>query len=82
MPKPKMRFGNEGSAVTMAPEPPAAPLTAAQFVKCKTPMKRLVLEIPAELHHRMKMKCAQDRVVMAEVVRAFLEKRFPADPRA
>jgi hypothetical protein len=73
-------FGNEESTVTLEPEAPAAPLTPTQFVQGKTPTKRLMLEIPAELHRRMKIQCAKEGRWIAEVARELFEKRFPPAP--
>lgn len=44
------------------------------------PMKRLTIDVPISLHKRIKSQCALDNLVMADVVRELLERRFP--PRA
>lgn len=41
------------------------------------PTKRLTIDIPRSLHKRVKTGCAIEDVDMAEVVREFLEQRFP-----
>jgi hypothetical protein len=41
------------------------------------PTKRLTIEVPISLHKRFKSGCAIENLVMADVVREFLEKRFP-----
>jgi hypothetical protein len=41
------------------------------------PVKRLTIDIPESLHRRVKTACAMENLVMADVVREFLEQRFP-----
>jgi hypothetical protein len=41
------------------------------------PSKRLTIDIPKSLHKRVKTGCAIEDLDMAEVVREFLERRFP-----
>ena len=41
------------------------------------PMKRLTIDVPASLHSRIKVQCAQEGQKMADVIRALLEERFP-----
>jgi hypothetical protein len=41
------------------------------------PIKRLTVDMPISLHRRVKIQCAQQNLVMTEVIREFLEKRFP-----
>ena len=50
---------------------PARPLEAS------TPMKRLTLDIPEELHRRVKAGCATRGEKIAEVVRRYLDAEFP-----
>jgi len=55
--------------VSVAPEQkPAKPV----------PMKRLTLDVPADLHRRIKSECACEGFKMADVLREMLETRFPA----
>jgi hypothetical protein len=42
------------------------------------PMKRLTIDVPMSLHRRIKSQCALENLVMADVVRELLERRFPA----
>lgn len=44
------------------------------------PTKRLTIDVPVPLHKRMKTQCAVEDLVMADVIREFLERRFP-DPK-
>jgi hypothetical protein len=44
------------------------------------PMKRLTLDVSLSLHKRIKSQCAQEGKKMADVIREFLETRFPAPP--
>ncbi len=41
--------------------------------------KRLNLNIPSELHRRVKMACARDGSDMTAVIIALLEQRFPRE---
>jgi hypothetical protein len=41
------------------------------------PMKRLTIDVPKSLHRRIKSQCALDNLVMADVIRDLLDKRFP-----
>ena len=45
-------------------------------------IKRLTIDIPLSLHRRVKTGCAREELVIADVVREFLDRRFPADPDA
>jgi hypothetical protein len=51
----------------------AAPPVEAEELK----MKRLTIDIPDALHRRVKSRCGQDGVKMADVIRGLLETRFP-----
>jgi len=42
------------------------------------PIKRLTLDIPAELHARVKLGCVQRDKTMLEVICRFLDAEFPA----
>jgi hypothetical protein len=39
----------------------------------------MTLDLDAELHRRMKMRCAEEGVRMVDVVRDLIELRFPAE---
>lgn len=41
------------------------------------PTKRFTIDVPISLHKRIKSQCALQNLVMAEVIRDLLEKRFP-----
>ena len=41
-------------------------------------MKRFTIDVPAELHRRIKTQCAGEGLKMADVLREMLETRFPA----
>jgi len=43
-----------------------------------TPMKRLTIDIPTELHRRVKRECADRGTKMADIVRELLTKEFPS----
>ncbi len=59
----------EGATPVPAPAEPAAPAEA---------MKRFTIDVPASLHTRVKIGCAQRGLKMADVLREMLEKAFPA----
>jgi hypothetical protein len=42
------------------------------------PMKRFTIDVPVELHRRVKAACAQRGLKMADVLRDLLEREFPA----
>ena len=44
----------------------------------KGPTKRLTLDIDQELHRRVRVACATEGLVMADVISELLERRFPA----
>ncbi len=41
------------------------------------PIKRLTIDVPLSLHQRIKYTCALEGVIMADVIRDLLIKRFP-----
>ena len=41
------------------------------------PTKRLTIDVSLSLHSRIKLKCVQDDVSIAEVIREMLENKFP-----
>jgi hypothetical protein len=41
-------------------------------------MKRFTLDVPVDLHRRIKSECANEGLKMADVLREMLETRFPA----
>jgi hypothetical protein len=56
--------------VGVSPERPAQPVR----------MKRFTLDVPEDLHRRIKSECANEGLKMADVLREMLETRFPAKP--
>jgi hypothetical protein len=42
------------------------------------PMKRFTIDVPVELHRRVKAGCAQRGLKMADVLRDLLKREFPA----
>jgi hypothetical protein len=70
--------------VTFAAARPSkvTPTTAEDWVGNRSgagrePTKRLTIDVPVSLHKRIKSQCAADDVMMADVIRELLEKRFP-----
>jgi hypothetical protein len=41
------------------------------------PMKRFTIDVPVELHRRVKSECARRGVKMADVLRELLDREFP-----
>lgn len=39
--------------------------------------KRMTVDVPISLHRRIKSQCALQNLVMSDVIRELLEKRFP-----
>lgn len=66
-------FGAKPTAVK------AEPRYADTWVQSRDdgPMKRLTIDVPVELHARVKSQCALRGLKMADEVRALLEQRFP-----
>ena len=57
--------GDVGVAPEQAPQKPVR-------------MKRFTIDVPADLHRRIKTECAGEGLKMADVLREMLETRFPA----
>ena len=79
----KVAIGGKPSRATEATAVDAwvakAPATTAEAPATPAePMKRLTIDVPASLHSRIKVQCAQEGQKMADVIRALLEERFPA----
>lgn len=54
--------------------------TPESVVKAKrpvVPMKRFTIDVPLDLHSRVKVGCAAKGKKMAEVLREMLEREFP-----
>lgn len=45
------------------------------------PSKRLTLDVPVDLHRRIKIGCASQDRLMADVLREVLEAAFPKVPK-
>ena len=73
--------------VSFGARPPVTPsVTADAWVADKPaaaePVKRLTIDIPLGLHRRVKAGCVGEEVYIADLVRQFLDRRFPADGTA
>ena len=67
------------------PFKPAQPVSAAVASVIDWPMKRLTIDVPIDLHIRLKTGCAMRGEKIADVVRALLahvslERGFPPKP--
>lgn len=58
---------------TTVPQP-AEPEQAEQ---AEQPKKKLIIELPHEMHSRFKSQCAERGVKMSDVVRDLINKAFP-----
>jgi hypothetical protein len=67
---------------------PVKPASPDDWVKSATPldrevpvptepMKRFTIDVPAQLHCRVKAECARRGAKMADVLREILEREFP-----
>lgn len=70
----------EEKAANGAGDSAPAPATKKEATAEKTTplkMKRLTIDIPDSLHRRVKSRCGQDGLRMADVIRDLLEQKFP-----
>lgn len=69
-------------AITPKPAPASRPNDVDSWVRHRgeaaVPMKRLTIDIPGDLHTRIKSQCALKGVKMADAIRELLEQNFPA----
>jgi hypothetical protein len=70
MPAPKSADAWVGQGVE--PHLSSAPAAAVK-------MKRFTIDVPQELHARVKVACAQRGLNMADELRRILDREFPAD---
>lgn len=64
------------------PSAKEAPATADAWVDKRQEaerMKRLTLDISADLHRRIKIQCAERGTKIVEEIRALLEQEYPSD---
>lgn len=66
----------ETARAEAAPDAQQAHQVEGKAVKAD-PTKRLTIDIPESLHKRVKSQCANQGTTIADVVRAFLERKFP-----
>ena len=66
-----------GPPTTPAPNEPEAHREAG--TAATVPMKRLTIDIPSDLHMRVKMQCAARGRKMADEIRVLLEERFSTE---
>lgn len=71
----KVAFTGKPPATT----PPANPdaWVSAREAPAQEVTKRFTIDVPLSLHRRVKSQCAQQDLVMADVMRELLERRFP-----
>ena len=75
--KPSRRIDTDaGAAEAWVAKAHAAPAAAGP-----ASMKRLTIDVPEDLHTRIKVQCAQKGVKMADVIRSLLAEHFPEAPR-
>lgn len=61
-----------------AEDPRQTSLQLAPVEEAQVEMKRLTIDIPVELHRRVKSQCATRGMKMADVVRDLLDREFQA----
>ena len=71
--KPRMPDPDANSVDRWVGDAAAPEQKAARPVK----MKRFTIDVPADLHRRIKSECAREGLKMADVLREMLETRFP-----
>jgi hypothetical protein len=52
---------------------------APETIPMKEDLTRFTIDIPTELHTRIKSQCAMNRVKMRDAIHAILKQHFPAD---
>lgn len=65
--------GGAGEPVASLP----SPVNTEMPKRAAPKMKRLTIDIPDSLHRRVKSRCGQDGLRMADVIRELLDHRFP-----
>jgi hypothetical protein len=75
----------KGKTVSFGGRPQSAKLPATvddwvsdREASSREATKRLTIDVPVSLHRRVKSQCALKNLVMADVMRELLERRFPA----
>lgn len=75
--------------ISFGPKPASSAQSPDQWVTNEIPQrpsssepnKRLTIDVPLSLHRRIKTQCVINELVMADVIRELLERRFPeAEP--
>lgn len=72
----KVTFGGKPSAQKPAPESIDAWVGSRSQEPVKEPMKRLTIDIPAELHAQLKADCAMKGRKMADEIRELLLQKY------
>ena len=69
--------GTPGSGVG-APEDSPVAASAPRSPETRPPekMKRLTIDVPADLHTRIKIRCVRDGTNMSDAIRELLSERF------
>jgi hypothetical protein len=65
------------TATAVEDTPPSMPVTTSIQIENVVRLKRLTLDIPEELHSRIKSQCALRSVKMVDAIRQILEDSFP-----
>lgn len=70
--------------ITFGSRPEGRGPSADQWVTgqaAKEPIKRLTVDVPLSLHRRIKTQCVMEDLIIADVVRDLLDKRFPDEKK-
>lgn len=78
MPIPKPQAADAWVGQGVEPHLKRAEIDGVASVAAPVAMKRFTIDVPVELHSRVKMACAQRGKIMADEVRRLLEAEFPA----
>ena len=73
--KPRTLDANSADRWVVTPD---VGITPEQAPPKPAPMKRFTIDVPVDLHRRIKTHCAMEGIQMADLLREMLETRFPA----
>ncbi len=71
----RIQFGGKPTVHSLSAN--ADDWVAAREAAPREPTKRFTIDVPIGLHKRVKSQCALGNLVMADVMRELLERRFP-----
>jgi ParG len=66
--------------IPFKPAPGPDPVTRTVGNVISWPMKRITIDVPIDLHIRLKTGCAMRGEKIADVIRTLIEREFPPRP--